>query len=381
MTAASQAAAADGKLTRKEEREAAQALVAEIRRLAVEIGRPLRYMEVCGTHTVSIFRAGIRQLLPENVALVSGPGCPVCVTADDYMDKAIAYAHRDDVILATFGDMLKVPGSQSSLAEAKAEGADIRIVYSPLDTLAIARENPEKKVIFLAVGFETTAPTAAALVLAAEQAGLQNVYLLSAQKLVPPALRALLTDPEVRVDGFLLPGHVSVVTGLDVFQFVADEFHTPGVVTGFTPVAILRSLVRLLQQTAKGEARIENEYESVVQTAGSPAARRTLAEVYETVDAPWRGIGVIPQSGLRMKAAHAAHDIERLLPMDIPVGDNHPGCRCGEVLRGIVTPRECPLFGKACIPTHAIGPCMVSVEGVCAAWYKYGQGRFEFGKS
>ena len=357
MTAASQAAA-DGKLTRKEEREAAQALVAEIRRLAAEIGRPLRYMEVCGTHTVSIFRAGIRQLLPENVALVSGPGCPVCVTADNYMDKAIAYAHRDDVILVTFGDMLKVPGSQSSLAEAKAEGADIRIVYSPLDTLAIARENPEKKVIFLAVGFETTAPTAAALVLAAEQAGLQNVYLLSAQ----------------------LPGHVSVVTGLDVFQFVADEFHTPGVVTGFTPVAILRSLVRLLQQTAKGEARIENEYESVVQTAGSPAARRTLAEVYETVDAPWRGIGVIPQSGLRMKEAHAAHDIERLLPMDVPVGNNHPGCRCGEVLRGIVTPRECPLFGKACIPTHAIGPCMVSVEGVCAAWYKYGQGRFEFGK-
>jgi len=367
-------------LTKAEEREAAQKLVAEIRRLAAAIGRPLRYMEVCGTHTVSIFRAGLRQILPENVALVSGPGCPVCVTADDYMDKAIAYAHRDDVILTTFGDMLKVPGSKSSLAEAKAEGADIRIVYSPLDTLAVAKENPDKKVVFLAVGFETTAPTAAALTLAAEQQNLANVYLLSAQKLVPPALRALLTDPEVKVDGFLLPGHVSVVTGTDVFQFVAKEFHTPGVVAGFTPVAILRALVRLLQQTANGEARIENEYESVVQPGGTPTARRILESVYEPVDAPWRGIGVIPKSGLRMKAAHAAHDIERLLPMDLPVGDNHPGCRCGDVLRGIVTPPECPLFAKVCQPTHAIGPCMVSVEGVCAAWFKYGQGRFEFGK-
>ena len=367
-------------LTKAEEREAAKRLIAEIQRLAAEIGRPLRFMEVCGTHTVSIFRAGIRQVLPESVALVSGPGCPVCVTADDYMDKAIAYAHRDDVILTTFGDMLKVPGSASSLAEAKAEGADIRIVYSPLDTLAVARENPEKKVIFLAVGFETTAPTAAALTLAAEKAGLENLYLLSAQKLVPPALRALLTDPEVHVDGFLLPGHVSVVTGTDVFSFVADEFHTPGVVAGFTPVAILRALVRLLQQTANKEACIENEYESVVQAGGSPAARKMLAEVYEPVDAPWRGIGVIPASGLRMKEAHAAHDIERLLPLDIPVGGNHPGCRCGDVLRGIVTPPECPLFAKVCQPTHAIGPCMVSVEGVCAAWYKYGQGRFAFGK-
>ena len=373
-------AAAAHPLTKAEERVAAQKLVAEIKKLAADIGRPLRYMAVCVTHTVSIFRAGLRQILPESVALVSGPGCPVCVTADDYMDKAIAYAHRADVILTTFGDMLKVPGSKSSLAEAKAEGADIRIVYSPLDTLAVARENPDKKVVFLAVGFETTAPTAAALTLAAEQQGLANVYLLSAQKLVPPALKALLTDPEVKVDGFLLPGHVSVVTGTDVFQFVADEYHTPGVVAGFTPVAILRALVRLLQQTAAGEARIENEYESVVQPGGTPKARRILESVYEPVDAPWRGIGVIPKSGLRMKAAHAAHDIERLLPLDVPVGDNHPGCRCGDVLRGIISPPSCPLFAKACKPTHAIGPCMVSVEGVCAAWFKYGQGKFEFGK-
>ena len=367
-------------MTRAAERETAGRLVAEIRRLAGEISRPLRFMEVCGTHTVAIFRAGIRQLLPENVELVSGPGCPVCVTADDYMDKAIAYAAREDTILTTFGDMLKVPGSTSSLAEAQAAGADIRVVYSPLDTLKVARENPEKKVIFLAVGFETTAPTAAALVLAAEQARLTNVYLLSAQKLVPPVLHALLDDPAVRVDGFLLPGHVAVVTGTRAFQFVAEEYHLPGVVTGFEPVHILRSLVRLLQQTARGEARIENEYESVVRPEGSLAAQQTLAEVYAPADAAWRGMGVIPASGLRMREKYARYDIERLLPLDIPIGKNKPGCRCGEVLRGIVTPRECPLFAKVCVPTHAIGPCMVSVEGVCAAWYKYGQGRFSYGK-
>lgn len=363
-----------------EERRLAPELIERIQELAARIERPVRLMEVCGTHTVSIFRAGIRQVLPETVALVSGPGCPVCVTPDDYMDKAIAYAHRPDVILATFGDMLKVPGSTSSLAQAQAEGVDIRIVYSPLDCLAIARQNPEKKVIFLAVGFETTAPTAAALVLAAQAQGLGNLFLLSAQKLVPPALKMLLEDPEVQVDGFLLPGHVAVVTGPEAFSFVAEQYHVPGVVTGFEPLQILRSLCRLLGQIAAGEARIENEYEDVVRPQGSAAALRVMDEVYEPVDAAWRGIGVLPRSGLRMREKYARYDIERLLPLDLPKGKGHPGCRCGEVLRGIVTPRECPLFGKACVPTHAIGPCMVSVEGVCAAWYKYGQGRFTYGR-
>ncbi len=362
------------------ERALAQELVAEIRRLAAGADQHFRFMEVCGTHTVAIFRAGLRQLLPENVELVSGPGCPVCVTPDDYMDKAITYALRDDTIITTFGDMLKVPGSKSSLMEAKASGADIRIVYSPLDTLQVAKENPDKKVIFLAVGFETTAPTAAATVLAAKQAGLTNVYMLSAQKLVPPIMYALLHDPQVKVDGFLLPGHVAVITGTRAFQFLVDEYHKPGVVAGFEPLQLLRAIVRLLQQATKGEARIENEYEDVVRPEGSPAAQKATSEVYEPADAGWRGMGIVPLSGLRMREAYAAYDIERLLPLYIPMGENKPGCRCGEVLRGIVTPKECPLFAKACVPTHAVGPCMVSVEGVCAAWYKYGQGRFQYGK-
>jgi hydrogenase expression/formation protein HypD len=338
-------------------------------------------MEVCGTHTVSIFRAGIRQMLPENVELVSGPGCPVCVTPDEYMDKAIAYARREDVIITTFGDMLKVPGTESSLSEAKAVGADIRIVYSPLDSLQVAKENPEKKVIFLAVGFETTAPTAAATVLAAEQAGLQNLYMLSAQKLVPPALRLLIDDPEVLVDGFILPGHVSVVTGTEVFKFLETEYHIPGVVTGFEPLQILRSLYRLTKQVAAGEAKVENEYGSVVKPQGSPTSMAVTSKVYEPVAAKWRGIGEIPASGLKMRESYKAYDIEEVLPL--PAGQlpapKKTGCRCGEVLKGIVTPHDCPLFGKACVPTHAIGPCMVSVEGVCAAWYKYGKGIFSYG--
>ena len=365
-------------MTKEEERELAKRLVAEIGRMAEGADHKLRFMEVCGTHTVAIFRAGLRQMLPENVELVSGPGCPVCVTPDDYMDKAIAYAKRSDTIITTFGDMLKVPGSKSSLMEAKAEGADIRIVYSPLDSIQVAKDNPEKKVIFLAVGFETTAPTAAATVLAAKQQGIVNLYMLSAQKLVPPALRALLDDPDVRVDGFILPGHVSVITGTEVFQFLVEEYRMPGVVTGFEPLQILRSLYRLMKQVTEGAARIENEYGSVVHSGGSPAAKHATDLVYEPADAAWRGIGVIPLSGLRMREAFKDYDIERLL--DVPMGKNKLGCRCGEVLRGIVTPKECPLFGKACVPTHAIGPCMVSVEGVCAAWYKYGQGRFSYGR-
>ena len=367
-------------MNKQQEKELAQRLVKEIGRLAQLQEHPLRLMEVCGTHTVSIFRAGIRQLLPENIELVSGPGCPVCVTPDSYIDKAIAYAERDDVILTTFGDMLKVPGSASSLTEAQSNGADIRILYSPMDSLQIAHEHPDKKIVFLAVGFETTAPTAAATVLAAKQQGIRNLFMLSAHKLVPPALHMLLNDPKVHVDGFLLPGHVAVVTGTDVFRFLARNYHIPGIVTGFEPLEILRSLVRLLQQKAEHRAEIGNEYGNVVRQEGNPVSRRILEQVYEPVDAEWRGIGTIPLSGLRMKEAFADYDIEWVLPLTIHVLPKKTACRCGEVLRGIVTPQACPLFGKACVPTHAIGPCMVSVEGVCAAWHKYGGGRFTYGK-
>ena len=366
------------KLTSAEEKKAAKALLADIERLAE--GRHLRYMEVCGTHTVAIFRAGLRQILPENIELVSGPGCPVCVTSDVYMDKAIAYAKMESVTVATFGDMLKVPGSRESLADARAAGADIRVVYSPLDALTAARENPQKTVVFLGVGFETTAPTEAAAVLSAKDEGLQNFCVLSAQKLVPPAVKLLLDAPDVHVDGFLLPGHACVVTGTRPYGFLADEAHKPGVVAGFTPLAILRAVWRLVRQTADGAARIENEYGSVVREEGNPAALAILARVYEEAADEWRGLGVIERSGLRMREAFADFDAERRLPVEVERVEKKTACRCGEVLRGAVRPTDCTLFAKACVPTHAVGPCMVSVEGVCAAWYKYGRGRFHFGK-
>ena len=328
----------------------------------------LRFMEVCGTHTVSIFRAGIRNILPENVELVSGPGCPVCVTGDEYIDAAIAYAKMDGVIIATFGDMLKVPGSAENLAEVAAAGADVKVIYSPLDCIKIAQENPTRRVIFLAVGFETTAPTAAATVLAAKARGVRNLFFLSAQKLVPPALKMLLADSEVRVDGFLLPGHVAVVTGSDAFRFL----EVPAVVAGFEPEEILLALVNLLRQVDEGRAAVENAYKSVVRAEGNLSAKKILAQVYEEVDAEWRGLGVIKNSGLRMREEFAAFDAEKVLPVEVKKSARKTACRCGEVLRGIISPTECPLFGKACQPLHAVGPCMISVEGVCAAWYKYG---------
>lgn len=377
---------------KKQQQKLAKELLGEIRRLAGDFAaspagrlpdgspRILHFMEVCGTHTVAIFRAGLRQLLPENIQLVSGPGCPVCVTDNLYMDKAIAYAKEPDVILTTFGDMLKVPGSDSSLAEVKARGADIRIVYSSMDSLAIARENPAKRVIFLAVGFETTAPTAAATVLAARHQGLKNFYMLSAHKLVPPALHMLLADPQVQVDGFILPGHVCVVTGTELFNFLTTQYGMPGVVTGFEPVDLLRSIYRLLHQVIQQSPAIANEYSSVVRMEGNPQAMHIMDSVYEPTTAQWRGLGEIPASGLKMRPEFAAYDIEAVMPMDIKPAAKKTACRCGEVLRGIITPPQCPLFGKVCTPEHASGPCMVSVEGSCAAWYKYGSGRFSYGK-
>ena len=350
------------------------ALIEKIARLADGKGK-LRFMEVCGTHTVAIFRSGIRQILPANVELVSGPGCPVCVTGDDYIDKAIAYAQKN-FIVATFGDMLKVPGSRSSLAAAKADGADVRIVYSPLDCIQLAVENPRRRVIFLAVGFETTAPTAAATVLAARAQGIENLFMLSAQKLVPPALRALLNDAAVKVDGFLLPGHVAVVTGAKAFQFLADEFRIPSAIGGFEATEILIALISLLEQINDGKIAVANDYRSVVTAEGNVAAQRALAQVYTVADVEWRGLGLIPASGLKMRDEFAAFDIERVEPIAIARPDKKSACRCGEVLRGVVKPTDCPLFGKACQPLHAVGACMVSVEGVCAAWFKYGGNSF-----
>lgn len=358
-------------------KEIATKYVEEINKIAKDLDN-VRLMEVCGTHTVSIFRAGIRQLLPKNIELVSGPGCPVCVTADDYIDKSIAYSKKDDVIITTFGDMLKVPGSTSSLTEAQGEGADIRIVYSPLDSIKIAIENPTRKVIFLAVGFETTAPTAAATVLAAKAQGVNNLFMLSAQKLVPPALRMLLSDDEVKVDGFILPGHVAVIIGSNAFNFLSSDYNISGVVTGFEPLEILRAILRLLINIRQENSMIDNEYTSVVKNEGNVSAQKILNQVYEPVEANWRGIGLIKQSGLKLRKEFSEYDIERVIPVEVKNINKKTACRCGEVLRGIIIPHKCPLFGKNCTPTHAIGPCMVSVEGVCAAWYKYGNSKFTF---
>lgn len=361
---------------KKETRKIADFFLKEIDRL---ITQPVRFMEVCGTHTVAIFRAGIRQLLPSQVELVSGPGCPVCVTPDDYMDMAIAYAKQEDVIITTFGDMLKVPGSVSSLGEAKAAGADIRIVYSPLESLEIATAHPQKTVIFLAVGFETTAPTAAATVLQAAQKNLRNFFVLSAHKLVPPALHQLLADPQVKVDGFILPGHVCAITGEAPFQFLPEQYHMPAVIGGFEPLDILQTVYMLARQIHEGKPAVENEYGRVVKKNGNPAARQILAAVYENDDAIWRGIGRIPDSGLRLKECYRMFDAQVAFPIKVEKTTKQTACRCGEVLRGVIKPAECGLFGKACLPQHPIGACMVSVEGACAAWYKYGSGRYQYG--
>lgn len=351
-------------------------LVKKISRLAAG-KKKLRFMEVCGTHTVAIFRSGIRQILPDNIELVSGPGCPVCVTNDDFIDKAIAYSKKN-FIVATFGDMLKVPGSRSSLAATKAEGADIRIVYSPLDCLKLAQENPFRKIIFLAVGFETTAPTAAATVLAAKAQGIKNLFMLSAQKLVPPALRFLLNDAAIKIDGFLLPGHVAVIIGADAFNFLSTDFKIPGAIGGFEADEILIALASLLEQIDGNRAEVTNNYRSVVKAEGNLSAKKILAQVYEVADVEWRGMGLIPASGLKMRDEFAEFDIERVDPIEIERFNKKTPCRCGEVLRGIINPLECPLFGKACQPLHAVGPCMVSIEGVCAAWFKYGGNNFKW---
>lgn len=362
-------------MTNEEVKKAAAFFTREIKKLANE--KPYRLMEVCGTHTVSIFKAGIRQLLPENVELVSGPGCPVCVTPNEYLDTAIAYSKKSDIIIATFGDMLKVPGSSSSLAAEKAQGADIRIVYSSLEALEMAAHNPGKKVIFLAVGFETTAPTAAAAVLMAEKEQLKNFYVLSAHKRVPPALKALVEAGDSHVDGFLLPGHVSAIIGLQPYVFLSRDYRIPGVVAGFEPLDILQSVYMLMQQIHGHTAELENQYSRIVTEAGNPAAKNVLSEVYREGDAVWRGIGKIPDSGMVIREKYQAFDALLNIPIVVEESKEAPGCQCGNVLRGTLSPSACPLFGKACKPEHPVGSCMVSVEGTCAAWYKYGAGRWQ----
>lgn len=335
--------------------------------------KPVSLMEVCGTHTVAISRFGLRNALPETITLISGPGCPVCVTANSDIDIAIVLAQKEDVIFTTFGDMMKVPGSYSSLAKEKAAGSDIRVCYSTLDALKIAEENPEKKVVFFGVGFETTTPTIAMSLVEAKRRKLPNYFVFSAHKLVPPAMKALLDLGEVKLDGFICPGHVSAIIGTRPYEFVARDYKIPCVVTGFEPVDVLNSILMLVKQAEEGVAKVENEYSRTVRTDGNPIALKVMEEVFEVSDSNWRGIGVIPGSGLKLGPSYLDFDAAKFIdPREIPPTKEPVGCQCGEILRGVKFPYECRLFGKACTPEEPVGPCMVSSEGACAAYYRYG---------
>ncbi|MBF0559272.1 MAG: hydrogenase formation protein HypD [Nitrospirae bacterium] len=343
-----------------------------IRSLFNKIGRPVSLMEVCGTHTVAIFKHGIRSLLPEGLKLLSGPGCPVCVTSVRDVDKAIAMARRSEVIFMTFGDMMRVPGSRQSLAEAKAEGADIRIVYSPRDCLATARDNVNKTIVFFSAGFETTAPSAAATIFEAEQQSINNFLVLSVNKLVPPALEVLLQADDVRIDGFLMPGHVSTIIGSRVYNPIAEKYGRPCVVTGFGAQDILGGIMMLLRQIAEGKASVEIQYKSVVTEDGNKKALDFIREYFEPCDSYWRGIGLLPGSGLKLRDKWRHRDADAVFDLDVPDAAEPKGCLCGLVLRGVKLPSECPMFGKACTPERPVGACMVSTEGSCAAYYRYG---------
>ena len=333
--------------------------------------KPVKFMEVCGTHTVSIAKHGLRDVMPDNITLLSGPGCPVCVTSNTDIDTAIEFARQPGVIVTTFGDMMKVPGSYSSMSREKGDGRDIRIVYSPLDALDIAEKNPESQVVFIGVGFETTAPVIAAAIDQAAHRSIENFSVFSAHKTVPEALRALVNDPDVAVGGFILPGHVSTIIGMEPYRFLAEEYGIPSVVTGFEPVDILQGIYMLAKQVADGRADIEVAYTRVVPPGGNPAAIAKIVEVFEPVDAEWRGIGVIPGTGLAIREQFARYDALKRVPVTPPEPKEVKGCQCGEVLRGVTLPFDCKLFGNACTPEHAVGPCMVSSEGSCSAYYRY----------
>lgn len=357
--------------TSKPAREQAREAVARIAELTR--GRGLTVMEVCGTHTVAIARAGLRGLLPEGVRLISGPGCPVCVTPAEMVDRAVALAKLPGVTLATFGDMLRVPGTEASLDQARAAGASVRIVYSPHECVTLAQADPDRRVVFFAVGFETTQPGIAAMVLEARREGLKNLLVLPALKLIPPAMRGLLAAGEVALDGFILPGHVSVVLGLEPYRFIADDFGKSGVVAGFEGAAILRAIERLAEFAAAGRAGIENSYEGVVRPGGNPVARRLVDQVFKPTDSEWRGLGKIPTSGLGLRPEFSDLDAGGI-PVELPLSQGREtGCRCGEILKGVLIPNQCPLFGRGCTPERPVGPCMVSSEGSCQAHYRYGR--------
>ncbi|MEN8151532.1 MAG: hydrogenase formation protein HypD [Planctomycetota bacterium] len=352
-------------------REEMDALRAELDPLAARLPAPLTLMEVCGTHTVSAFRGGLHSLMPENVRLISGPGCPVCVTAQRYIDALIALGRREDVVVATYGDMMRVAGEGGSLELARSEGADVRVVTSSLEAVGHARDEPDRQVVFAAVGFETTAPASAAAVLAAEREGLGNFTILPCHKLVLPAMRTLLDDPDGRIDGFLCPGHVSVILGSEVYRPVVEEYGKPCVVAGFEPLHIMRGVLHLVRQAVEGVAALENVYPEAVSDEGNPVARELIDRVFVPGSSAWRALGEMAESGLDLRPEFSRFDA--FVRFGIELGEDHepPGCRCGDVISGKCEPVDCRLFGEICTPVYPVGPCMVSSEGSCQAWFKY----------
>jgi hydrogenase expression/formation protein HypD len=353
--------------------DVARRLAGEVEAL-LEPERNYKFMEVCGGHTHTIYKHGIEDLLPPQVELVHGPGCPVCVIPMGRQDDAIAIAEQPEVIFTTFGDMMRVPSTRGSLLDAKARGADVRMVYSPLDALKLARDNPDRETVFFAIGFETTAPSTAITLLRARAEGIRNFSVFANHVTIIPAIRAILDSPDLRLDGFIGPGHVSTVIGTRPYRFIARDYGKPVVVSGFEPLDILQGVYLILRQLAAGRAEVENQYARVVRDTGNPAALRALAQTMELrTTFEWRGLGFISQSALKLREEFAAWDAEvRYAIPGVRVADPK-ACQCGEVLKGVIKPWECKVFGTACTPERPIGTCMVSSEGACAAYYNYGR--------
>ncbi len=349
----------------------AKQMVQVIHKLAAKLDKPISIMEVCGSHTVAMFRYGIRKILPDNIRVIAGPGCPVCVTSQQDIDQAIGICEYDDTIITTFGDMIKVPGTKTTLRQMQADGRDVRVVYSTLNALEFARNNKDKKIIHIAVGFETTIPTVAAALLRARQEKLNNFFVLSSHKIIPPALKVLVASPKSEISGFLLPGHVSTIIGTKPYEFLVKKYKIPCVVAGFEALDILQSIAMLLAQQINKKPKVEVQYARCVNPQGNQVAQNMIDQVFKVSDVQWRGLGLMKKSGLVLRPAYKAFDAMGHFPVKtFPV--KKTACRCGDVLQGIITPPQCPLFKKTCNPNMPIGPCMVSSEGACSAYYRYG---------
>ncbi len=342
-----------------------------IRELKNTVTKPWKIMEVCGGQTHSLVKNGILNMLPPEIQMIHGPGCPVCVTPLHLIDKAIHLAEKEGVILCSFGDMLRVPGSQKSLLEAKAEGADIRILYSPLEALKIAKDKPEKEVIFFAVGFETTAPANSLSVVHAHRMGLKNYSILTSHVLVPPAIEAIMNDEESDIDGFLAAGHVCTIIGLEEYYPLVEKYKIPIVVTGFEPIDLLQGILMVVRQLEKGDFKLENQYSRVVREEGNPMAVEVIKKVFKIDNREWRGIGTIPNSGFELQENYAAFDANKKFDFNIRKAEESSECVAGQILKGIKKPHECPAFGKKCTPENPLGAPMVSSEGACAAYYHF----------